>query len=190
MRLGIDLDGVIADFNAGWMKLHAEEFGTELRPDMVDSWDCLHRLGGFADVRAFWRWASPKDHRPSIFRHLDPYPDAIASLRSLAEGGHQVVIVTTKPRWARSDTLRWIAEHDLPTDEVHIDDRKSDIDCDVYLDDAPHVLAELLEHRPDAVVCRFVRPWNRPLDGAVDIADWDEFLRLVDRRSDGSLPGE
>ncbi len=32
MRLGIDLDGVVADFNAGWMQMHADEFGTELVP--------------------------------------------------------------------------------------------------------------------------------------------------------------
>ncbi len=97
MRLGIDLDGVVADFNTGWMQLHADEFGSNLRPDMVDSWNCLHRLGGFADMQEFWSWAGPTEHRPSIFRHLEPYPDAIGSLRVLADEGHRVVIVTTKP---------------------------------------------------------------------------------------------
>lgn len=27
MRLGIDLDGVVTDFDAGWMQVHADEFG-------------------------------------------------------------------------------------------------------------------------------------------------------------------
>ena len=57
MRLGIDLDGVVCDFNAGWMQLHMAEFGSELKPEMVVSWDNLHELGGFADMPAFWRWA-------------------------------------------------------------------------------------------------------------------------------------
>src|SRR5665811_1760747 len=100
MRLGIDLDGVVADFNTGWMQLHADEFGSVLRPDMVDSWNCLHRLGGFADMREFWAWAAPKEHRRSIFRHLEPYPTAVDSLRRLSSAGHHVVIVTTKPDWA------------------------------------------------------------------------------------------
>ncbi len=183
MRLGIDLDGVVTDFNAGWMQVHADEFGSDLRPDMVDSWDCLHRLGGFADMAEFWRWASPKSHRRSVFRHLEPYPGAIEALRSLSRAGHRVVIVTTKPHWARSDTFRWLGDHDLPTTEVHLSDRKSDVGCDVYLDDAPHVLDELVEHRPDALVCRFVRPWNRPTVGTRDVTDWQEFERLLGRRA-------
>ncbi|MFW2333968.1 hypothetical protein [Ilumatobacter sp.] len=28
MRLGIDLDGVVTDFDAGWMQVHADEFGS------------------------------------------------------------------------------------------------------------------------------------------------------------------
>ena len=27
LRLGIDLDGVIADFNTGWIRLYNQEFG-------------------------------------------------------------------------------------------------------------------------------------------------------------------
>ena len=134
MRLGIDLDGVVTDFNAGWMQLHAQEFGSDLRPEMVDSWDCLHRLGGFDDMAAFWSWASPKDHRPSIFRFLEPYPQALESLQSLARTGHRVVIVTTKPHFAVHDTFEWLAQHRVPTTEVHLVDDKTTVDCDVYLD--------------------------------------------------------
>lgn len=185
MRLGIDLDGVVADFNAGWIRLHRDEFGSDLRPEMVTTWGGIHELGGFADMRAFWRWARGNDDRPSIFRHLDPYPDAIETLHRLDRIGHEIVIVTTKPRWARVDTLRWLADHDLPTAEVHMTDTKYVIDCDVYLDDAPHVLDELVRHRSDRTVCRFVRPWNDPVDGAVDVASWQEFLEVVTRCSSG-----
>lgn len=179
MRLGIDLDGVVADFNAGWMKLHADEFGTELQPEMVVTWDGLHQLGGFADMRAFWAWAKGSDDRASIFRHLEPYPSAIESLRLLRKRKHAIVIVTTKPAWARVDTFRWLADHDLPTNEVHLTDRKYEVDCDVYLDDAPHVLEQLVERRPDRLICRFVRPWNRPVEGTVDIQSWDQFVGVV-----------
>ncbi len=179
MRLGIDLDGVVADFNAGWMKLHADEFGSELRPEMVDSWDGLHDLGGFADMSTFWSWAKGSEERASIFRHLEPYPGAIDSLRLLRKRKHRIVIVTTKPNWARVDTFRWLADHDLPTNEVHLADRKYEVDCDVYLDDAPHVLDELVEHRSDRMICRFVRPWNRPVAGTVDVESWEQFVELV-----------
>lgn len=183
MRLGIDLDGVVADFNAGWMQIHADEFGTQLDAGMVDTWDGLHRLGGFDDMRAFWSWASPKEHRRSIFRHLEPYPHALDSLRLLRRRGHRIVIVTTKPNWAHTDTFRWLADHEVPSTEVHLSDRKYEVDCDIYLDDAPHVLDELVEHRGTALICRFVRPWNRPVAGTVDISSWAEFVDLVTERS-------
>ena len=37
---------------------------------------------------------------------------------------------------------------------------------------------------PDALVCRMVRSWNRPVEGARDVADWQEFARAVDERSE------
>ena len=185
MRLGIDLDGVVADFNAGWIELHRAEFGSDLHPDMVTTWNGLHELGGFADMGAFWRWARGSADRPSIFRHLEPFPGAVETLHDLDRAGHDVVIITTKPRWARRDTLRWLADHDLPTGEIHITSRKHRVACDVYLDDSPHVVPELVEHRPEATVCRFVRPWNDPVDGAVDIESWGAFHTLVTERSPG-----
>ena len=182
MRLGIDLDGVVADFNAGWIRLHQEEFGSELHPEMVTTWDGLHELGGFADMDAFWRWARGNADRPSIFRHLDVFPDALETLRDLDRAGHKVVIVTTKPRWARVDTFRWLAVHEIPTAEVHMTDRKYEVECDVYLDDSPHVLQDLVRLRPDATVCRFVRPWNEPVSGAIDVVSWAEFHDRVTQR--------
>jgi 5'(3')-deoxyribonucleotidase len=181
MRLGIDLDGVVADFNAGWIRLHQQEFGSELHPEMVTTWDGLHELAGFADMNAFWRWARGNADRPSIFRHLDVYPDALETLHELDRAGHKVVIVTTKPRWARVDTFRWLADHEIPTAEVHMTRHKHEVDCDVYLDDSPHVLRDLVRHRPGATVCRFVRPWNDPVAGAVDIGSWTAFHQLVAR---------
>jgi uncharacterized protein len=171
LRLGIDLDGVVCDFNAGWMDLHRAEFGSDLNPEMVVTWNNLHELGGFADMGAFWRWAQEKADRPSIFRHLEPYPNAIETMHWLRAQGHSIVIVTAKPRWAVADTLRWIADHDVPTDEIHIRFRKYRVECDVYLDDSPIVLPELVKHRPSASVCRMIRPWNEPVAGADDVEE-------------------
>jgi hypothetical protein len=89
------------------------------------------------------------------------------------------VVITTKPDWAVHDTLAWIADHRIPTREVHITRRKDRVPCDVYLDDAPHLLKQLRTARPGALICRFVRPWNRPVTGVRDVTDWAEFEALV-----------
>ena len=178
MRLGIDLDGVVADFVGGWTRLYNTEFGAVVDPLDVDHWDAIPDLTHFAHMGDFWRWAAGIDGG-SLFSHLQPYPGAIDALRRLAKR-HSIVIVTTKPRWATHDTFAWIARHRIPTTEVHIADEKWRVPCDVYLDDGPHVLESLVAHRPDEVVCRYVRPWNDPVPGAIDVESWDDFAAVVD----------
>lgn len=179
LRLGIDLDGVVADFNAGWMRLYNERFETDLTPDMVQFWDGLHELTHFEDMRGFWRWARDHDGH-SLFHHLDPYPDAIPTLERLRAKGHDIVIITAKPTWSIHDTFQWVGRHALPTREVHMSERKWEVPVDVYLDDSPYVVPDLVEKRPESVVCRFVRAWNEPVEGARDVTSWREFESTVD----------
>jgi 5'(3')-deoxyribonucleotidase len=179
LRLGIDLDGVVADFNTGWITRYNEDFAAEIPFDAVTFWDGLHSLTHFEDMGGFWRWAS--DHGGgSLFRHLDTYDDAVPALDRLAKR-HDIVILTTKPRWAIHDTFAWIAEHRIPTREVHILEKKWTVACDVYLDDAPHQVEAIHAARPDAVTVRFVRPWNEPVEGTSEVRSWAEFQDLVER---------
>lgn len=180
MRLGIDLDGVVANFTKGWMAFYNEQFGTELAVADSKEWGDLVNLTHFNDIDEFWEWSSDLDGR-SVFWHLEPFPGAIEALNDLDTAGHEIVIVTTKPAFAVDDTYDWVKSHRIPATEVHILEDKWLVDCDVYLDDGPHILPGLVAHRPDRTVCRYVRPWNRPVPGAIDVEDFDEFTELVRR---------
>ncbi len=178
MRLGIDLDGVVADFDGEWIRRYNAEFGTALTLDAISHWDVYPEITRFADMDGFWDWLRGSDG-PRIFRSLEPYDSAIAALRRLRANGHDIVVLTSRPDWAVSDTFAWIAEHSVPTREIHVLHAKWRVACDVYLDDAPHTLRQLRHQRTGALVCRFVRPWNEPLSEVGDIADWEAFEALV-----------
>jgi 5'(3')-deoxyribonucleotidase len=178
MRLGIDLDGVVADFNTGWISRYNADFGADVAFDAVVAWDSIPSLTHFRHMGDFWRWAQDHDGH-SLFRHLDTYDGAVETLHRLARR-NDIVIITTKPVWAVHDTFAWLADHGIPTREVHILRQKWTVTCDFYLDDAPHVVEDLVAHRPDATVCRFIRPWNEPVPGATDVRTWEEFEQLVD----------
>lgn len=182
LRLGIDLDGVVADFNRGWITAYNDSFGAGLATEMVDSWDSPLELTHFSDMVAFWAWARDHDGT-SVFRYLQPYPGAIEMLRALNLDGHDIVVLTAKPDWAVHDTLEWISDHRIPTREIHFTEHKHRIECDIYLDDAPEQVQSLATHRAStATICRFVRPWNLATENAVDVHDWDEFHVLVKER--------
>ena len=186
LRLGIDLDGVVANFTAGWQRLYNKEFGTELEVADSKAWNDVVDLTHFKDIEEFWDWSSDLEGR-SLFWHLDPYPGAVEALQDLDREGHEIVVITQKPDFAIDDTHEWLERVRVPTQEIHIlnmhTGRKWEIDSDIYLDDGPHVLPGLVEHRPDRVVCRYVRPWNQPVPGAEDVHDFDEFRDIVNSSS-------
>ena len=178
IRVGIDMDGVLADFNTGWMSRYNAEFGADLEASMVEQWNGLHELTHFESMAQFWKWAQG-DGR-STFRDAPPLPGAIEAVKRIGRK-HRVCIVSSKFDWAIPDSLAWLADHDVPAREVHFLWDKTLAGCDVYLDDAPHQLEELTAGVPEAVVCRMVHPWNDPIDGVVDIHSWEEFEAVVDR---------
>ena len=67
-------------------------------------------------------------------------------------------------------------------------DEKWRVECDVYLDDAPHHLRDIVAARPGAITCRMVRPWNREVEGVVDVESWAAFEKLIlDRALGGRI---
>jgi 5'(3')-deoxyribonucleotidase len=176
LRLGIDLDGVVADFNVGWMDRYNREFGAQLHHSQVVAWDGLHGLTHFPTMEAFWEWA--QQGSTSIFRELPAYEGAVETMADLSRE-HRIVIISSKFDWAIPDTLAWLSEHRVTAREIHFVWDKTTVPCDVYLEDAPHNVEALVTGHPDALVCRMVRPWNRPVEGAADVHDWAEFRTRV-----------
>lgn len=179
MRLGMDLDGVVANFTQGWMDFYNRQFGTNLVFSDSKKWNDLVDLTHFNDIHEFWKWSSDLDGR-SVFFHLEPFPGAVEALDSLAAAGHDIVVVTTKPSFAVGDTHEWIENQGIPAAEIHILEDKWQVPCDVYLDDGPHILPGLVQNRPESTVCRYIRPWNHPVPGAVDVHTFVEFREVVD----------
>ena len=178
MRIGVDLDGVVANFTKGWTKYYEEEFGKKILEDDIQSWGLSEPLTHFKEDLDFWKWA--KDiNGSSIFRNLEVYENSVETLNELSKSGHDIVIISSKPWWSIHDTLMWLGENKIPTKEIHFIEDKWTIDCEVYIDDAPYQLENYKENTFDKKIIRFVISYNKQVDGVFDIHNWKEIIPLL-----------
>ena len=70
MRLGIDLDGVVANFTQGWMNFYNRDFGTNFVFEDSKNWGDPVGLTHFNHIDEFWEWSSDLDGH-SVFWHLE-----------------------------------------------------------------------------------------------------------------------
>ena len=42
MRIGVDLDGVVANFTKGWTELYEKEFGKKILEEEITEWGFLN----------------------------------------------------------------------------------------------------------------------------------------------------
>ena len=70
MRIGVDLDGVVANFTKGWTELYEKEFGKKILEEEITEWGLSKPLTHFQEEIDFWKWAKDIDGS-SIFRNLE-----------------------------------------------------------------------------------------------------------------------
>ena len=115
-----------------------------------------------------------------LIRNLNTYNNAIEVLIDLSLKGHEIVIISSKPWWSIHDTPMWLGENKVPSKEIHFTEDKWKVSCDVYIDDAPHQLENFVKNVPDKLILRFIRPYNRFVEGTVDLKSWEELSPLLE----------
>lgn len=176
LRIGLDVDGVLADYMAG-----VAAVGRKLGHAMERA---LHGPSRYGLVEPGW-FPTEEDAAAAMealhggdamgrLPLLDPTaPEAVRRLRA---AGHQVVVVTARDLRSRALTHDWLRRHRIDADEVLFERSKHRAGCHIYLDDAPHNIAELREFGAEAVV--YDAPYNRDVSGP-RVRNVDDFAELV-----------
>jgi 5'-nucleotidase len=189
--LGVDLDGVCADYTTAFALVVAAERGCDPADLPLErSWDFhewgLDELGGFERL-----------HRMAVlekrmFRDMPAIPGCAEALWRLSDAGVWIRIITHRlvVHWghqvAVGDTVAWLDAENIPYRDLCFLGRKPEVEADLYIDDAPHNVEALRTAGNEVIV--FDQPYNSHVRGLrartwVDVEDI-----TLGRMADAGIP--
>ena len=180
---GVDLDGVVADYTAGFAAYLGELRGVD-PASLPDERSYDFREWGLSPEE-FERYhgAAVTEHR--LLARLPAIEGAAEALWRLSDAGVWIRVITHRlyVNWghaeAVADTVQWLDSERIPYRDICFLGNKPEVEADCYLDDAPHNIAALRAGGNHVIV--FDQPYNR------DAADpragtWTEVEHLVMER--------
>lgn len=187
--LGLDLDGVTGDYDASFKQVVARECGVrveDLPPPAY--WDYAKSWPGVIENLEHFLHLHQMAVNEGMFRTMELLPGAHENLWKLSDAGVFIRVVThrlIKPgthRQVVADTIDFLdrdmedGRKAVPYRDLCFAGHKSHIDCDVFIDDAPHNIVALREAGHYAIVMD--QSYNRDLPGPRAL-DWNQAHDLI-----------
>lgn len=188
LRIGIDVDDVLAESLPGYIERFRRRFGHVVRIEEA-AWEIFRR---FPEISSEQMWGFFDELEATDFLGTRPvYPEAVAGVRKLAADGHRLFVVTGRLTQHRDHTRRLLQEAgvvDLFEDLVHRDGETAaeykprivrELRLDLLIEDELHVALAAAE--VPIPVLLFDRPWNQAdlPHGMTRVSSWDQVRRLV-----------
>lgn len=158
LRIGLDLDGVLAEAMIGWCELYNQRYSKSLSLEDIRAWDV---------------WKIVGIHRDEFFRILDDAWLQWERIPATEEGvGEQVKLlrelgtvdlVTGRSARTVASAKEWLKAHSIPYDRfVRTESTvaKIRLNYDIFVDDSPRLM-QLIASKSTALGILYTRPWNR-----------------------------
>ena len=190
LRIGVDLDDVLAESLPGYLEAFERRFGIHIalgqaRWELFDGQTHLTA----ADREAFYAELM----RADFLGGRPPDPAGLAVIRQLHAAGHTLVLVTSRPLAFEPVTRRWLGRHGIAecfAAVVHRDGPRGPIfKPEVARERALELFVE--DELPVAValaaagvrVLLMDHPWNRGPrpEGLIPVTSWAEALEQIAR---------
>jgi 5'(3')-deoxyribonucleotidase len=192
--LGLDLDGVVADFYGTIRPLAAEWLGRPLE-ELTESPTYGLREWGFdgsgAEYSSFHRWAVVQRH---LFGSLAPIAGAGPALRRLSDDKVRIRIITNRlfiPHFhapAVGQTIEWLDVHGIPYWDLCLMPDKTAVQADVYLEDQPDNIKALCAAGADIIIFENSTNLGMPGTRAHNWAEAEELIRHRYRMHPSTVP--
>ena len=154
--LGVDLDGVCADFYGAMRVIAAEWKGVpvgNLPQDVsygLPEWGLVER-----EYDRLHRFAVTQRN---LFANLDPIAGAPRSIRRLGTEGVRIRVITHRlfiryfHKTAVAQTVRWLDHNAIPYWDLCFMREKGDVGADLYIEDSPSNIVKLRDAGKDVII--------------------------------------
>lgn len=191
MRIGIDIDNVIADFNNGLMNAYLEHDKT-LRNNGIVNKNAQYVRWGMFDWSKKEEEAFYYKNIEKIVSNLDVITGAKEYIDKLKEDGHNIILITGRDNGEYSNpkdmTEKWLKKNNIYYDKLILTDAyagnkfSKTAECieykiDVMIDDSRNVCTELNE----AGIKVFIMDTrlNREITNIERVYNWEEIYNKI-----------
>lgn len=178
MRIAIDIDGCLANFNLGYLRLLKQLSGLDIKVDESTwpsewNWAALLLPQGITKYHEVEAWDLIESGDSEFWASLEPYDGVYtaATLYQQLNAYHDVYFVTSRPGYrAKHQTEKWLSMHGFgPNPTVLISHKKgfaaAGLELDHLIDDKPENLFDV--RKIMGLSCKgwlVQRPWNQGAD--------------------------
>ena len=198
MKLGFDIDGIVADLPRMMVEYINEKFDLNHDVTVLTHHDVSQNT--YVDdeeLNAEIATALLEDvvRNNAAMIKVKPYEDAVLAIRKLAKH-HSIHYITVRPSDQRKATVDWLRKNNIPFNSVHVIGNNGPggglvgkgqtgryLNLDFYLDDSAYHLDDMYRYknRWRKGVALLTRPWNvdEPLDTFkfIRFDNWNEIIR-------------
>lgn len=196
MKLGFDIDGIIADLPQSMVEHINKEFNLNYTQSIFVNYNIFkNKYVDDAEKNDEIALSILKNivQNSDALLAVRVYKDGTGALRKLVKAGHSIHFITARPASKYKVTVDWVRDNKIPFNTIHTVGRDSNfeskgklgrsLNLDFFIDDFPHNLEEMYKYKERwrKGVALFNRPWNinTPLDGTKfnRFDSWEEIIR-------------
>lgn len=178
--IGIDLDCTCAKHDEAFAKHYAEDIGVDpasLPPKTTWSFE---KEWGLKDEDLFEHHSEAVEE--GLYYEMEPYAGVAETIQKLIDTGYRIRIITHR-LYAPGNhentviqTAKWLDKHRIPYHDLCLIDDKTDVEADVYIEDAPHNIQALLNDGEPVIIPDqlYNRDFNAPR-----FQNWNQVFDLV-----------
>lgn len=190
MRLGFDIDEVMADIITSLLKFMYDKYKISRSISVFEKYGLEECRYIFNDKlnEEIKKQLRELVHSNTFLYGLRPIYGAIDSINALHSEGHSIYFITSRPNKNKKVTYDWFAKHEISYDDIVVTngiskgDVVNSLDLDMFVDDHGDYLNDIMSvNKINTKLLLLDKPWNICYNNkkVKRVFNWNHILREI-----------